>query len=696
MSSTPIDPQLAALAEEANVVIGWQDAEGMPQRVQVDTLRTVLAAFGVPADTQADIRDSRERLRMARESDQLPPLLTVEVGGRIAVPSARMDRSWRLKASYGADLEEAEGSLPAGKGGLTAPDKPGYYTLALGAEEVTVAVAPRRAFGVANLTRGRPRPWGIGVQMGALRRAGDGGLGDFTALAQMARAARGQGADAMAISPVHAMFAASPERYSPYAPSSRLFLNALHVDPGAACGPDVLRSLIASHELAEEMAALESEDLVDWPRAARVRHTLLRSVFEWASTDIALGQALEAFRSAEGEPLERHARFEALQAHFHREARPGGWQAWPGEFHDPASPAVTAFARDHAREVAFHAFCQYLARQGLDDAQRAAIDAGMSIGVIADLAVGTDGGGSQAWSHHREMVHGLSVGAPPDALNRLGQDWGLTTYSPLALQSEGFAGFIGLLRAALRSAGGVRIDHVLGLRRLWMVPHGAAATEGAYVRYPLEDMLRLVALESHLHRAIVIGEDLGTVPSDFRSRIAGTGVMGLRVLWFERATDGGFIAPSYWSESAVATTGTHDVATVSGWWGGNDIRQREMAGLGDPVNDEHAQRSRERGALWRSMCASGAARDEWAPPPPEDTWPVCLAAVAHVARAPAPLAMFPIEDILALPDQPNLPGPTDATHPNWRRRLPGDAAMVFAEPIAQATCAAAARSRRGG
>src|SRR6201991_4814516 len=228
----------------------------------------------------------------------------------------------------------------------------------------------------------------------------------------------------------------------------------------------------------------------------------------------------------------------------------------------------------------------------LVDAQRAAIDAGMSIGLVADLAVGTDGGGSQAWSHHREMIHGLSVGAPPDALNRLGQDWGLTTYSPLALQSEGFAGFIGLLRAALRSAGGVRIDHVLGLRRLWMVPHGAAATEGAYVRYPLEDMLRLVALESHLHRAIVIGEDLGTVPSDFRQAIGEKGVLGIRVLWFERAADGGFIAPSEWSDKAMATTSTHDVSTVAGWWSGRDVEWRKRTGLDNPELDEAAQREK--------------------------------------------------------------------------------------------------------
>jgi 4-alpha-glucanotransferase len=692
MSSTVIDPQLAALAEDAGVVIGWQDADGQLQRVPAETLRTVLAALDVPAQSPAQVEESRERLRAWRERSEPLPLVTATAGGRIALPSISDDRPYRLRAQFD-DQRATDGVLAGGRGGLEAPAQPGYYTLSLGDNEITVAVAPQRGFGIGDLPPARRHPWGVGVQMGSLRREGGGGLGDFTALAQMAVAAQRQGADAIGISPVHAMFAATPERYSPYAPSSRIFLNALHADPGALCGEQVLRSLIASHDLGEELAALEAMPLLDWPRAARARSTLLRSVFEWASADPAVLARLDAFRTAEGEPLERHARFEALQAHFHREGRPGGWQAWPEAFHDPASAAVLSFARDHSREVAFHAFCQWLCREGLDQAQHAARDAGMSIGLIADLAVGTDGGGSQAWSHGRELIGGLSIGAPPDLLNRKGQDWGLTTFSPIGMQREGFAGFIGMLRAALRSAGGVRIDHVLGLRRLWMVPHGAAPTEGAYVRYPLEDLLRLTALESHLNRAVVIGEDLGTVPSDFRSRIAGTGVMGIRVLWFERAADGGFIAPSHWSESAVATTSTHDVATVASWWSGNDIHQRELAGLGDPDGDEYAQRGRERAALWRSMCASGAAQDEWAPPPPEDTWPVAIAAAAHVARSPAPLVMLPIEDILSLPDQPNLPGPTDDTHPNWRRRLPEPAASLFESPIAKATCEAAARSR---
>jgi 4-alpha-glucanotransferase len=361
---------------------------------------------------------------------------------------------------------------------------------------------------------------------------------------------------------------------------------------------------------------------------------------------------------------------------------------------------VATFAREHGREVAFHAFLQWLAQRGLEDAQHAARASGMAIGLISDLAVGTDPGGSQAWSHYGEVLHGLSVGAPPDLLNRHGQDWGLTTFSPMGLQRSGYAGYLAMLRTALAHAGGVRIDHVLGLKRLWLVPHGFGATEGAYVRYPLDDMLRLLAIESLHYRAVVIGEDLGTVPADFRQRLAEAGALGIRVLWFERAADRGFIAPAHWSSEAMATTSTHDVPTVAGWWSGRDIEWRARTGLAEPGVDEIAERAVDRGRLWRAMCASGAALDaggspdEHRPPAADDVVPVAVAAAGHVARAPAPLVVLPAEDLLALAEQPNLPGPTDALHPNWRRRLPETAALLFDGPVAQACCSAIAAARQ--
>jgi 4-alpha-glucanotransferase len=688
--NAPLDDRLALLAEQAGVDVHWRDALDRPQSVPADTLRAVLRALGLPADNAGDVEESLHRLEEERAGSFLPRLITADVGTDIQVAPVPRGRTWKLLGEGDATI--GEGELASGDSRLPAPREPGYYTLFLDDAEITLAVAPSRAFGVADV-KGLHRPWGTAVQVSGLRRPGDGGIGDFTALTLCARAAAEKGADALAISPVHALFAAAPERYSPYAPSSRLFLNGLYVDPVQTSGEQTVRAVIDTHNLRQELAELEWLELIDWPRAARARMTILRSVYEWASVDFAHSERFAAFRREQGEALERHARFEALHADFTAHGRPGGWQGWPSAFHDPSSPEVAAFAREHSREVGFHAWLQWLAAQGLSGAQKAARDAGMKIGLIADLAVGADSGGSHAWAHQSEMLRGLSVGAPPDALNRLGQDWGLTTFSPRGLRDTGFRGFIGMLRAALAYSGGVRIDHILGLKRLWMVPHGAGATEGAYVRYPLQDLLRLIALESHLHRAIVIGEDLGTVPADFRQAIGEKCVLGIRVLWFERAADGGFISPHEWSATAMATTSTHDVPTVAGWWSGRDIEWRKKAGLDDPNLDEVAEREADRHRLWSAMVASGSAWNEDAPPAADDISPVVVAAAKHVAQAPAPVAIFPVEDVLGLHEQPNLPGPTDAVHPNWRRRMPDSSSRLFDGPIAHAVSAAIDQTR---
>jgi 4-alpha-glucanotransferase len=688
--NAPLDDRLALLAEQAGVDVHWRDALDRPQAVPADTLRAVLRALGLPADNADDVEESLRRLESERSGGSVPRMITADAGAPIEVPAAARGRAWKLLGE--GDGLVAEGELPSSETRIPGPSAPGYYTLYLDDNEVMVAVAPPRAFGVGDI-EGARRPWGMAVQVSGLRRPGDGGIGDFTALSLCARAAAEKGADALAISPVHALFAAAPERYSPYAPSSRLFLNGLYIDPVQTSGEQTVRAVIDTHNLRQELAELEWLELIDWPRAARARMTILRSVYEWASVDFAHSERFAAFRREQGEPLERHARFEALHADFTAHGRPGGWQGWPAGFHDPASPEVAAFAREHAREVGFHAWLQWLAAQGLTAAQKAARDAGMKIGLIADLAVGADSGGSHAWAHQAEMLKGLSVGAPPDALNRLGQDWGLTTFSPRGLRETGFRGFIGMLRAALAYSGGVRIDHILGLKRLWMVPHGAGATEGAYVRYPLQDLLRLIALESHLHRAVVIGEDLGTVPADFRQAIGEKNVLGIRVLWFERAADQGFISPREWPVTAMATTSTHDIPTVAGWWSGRDIEWRKRTGLDDPDVDEAAQREVDRHRLWSAMYASNSAYNEESPPAPDDISPVVVAAAKHVSQSPAPIAIFPVEDVLGLHEQPNLPGPTDAIHPNWRRRMPDSSSRLFDGPIAHAVSKAIDQTR---
>ena len=294
----------------------------------------------------------------------------------------------------------------------------------------------------------------------------------------------------------------------------------------------------------------------------------------------------------------------------------------------------------------------------------------MAIGIVADLAVGADGGGSQAWSRQREMMIGASIGAPPDLLNALGQSWGLAAFSPRALRANGFRAWIDMLRAAFAHAGGIRIDHVLGLTRMWLVPDGADAHEGAYLRYPFDDLLRLVELESWRHRAVVIGEDLGTVPEGLPERLSAAGLLGIRVLWFERAWQAPgqpFRPPVQWSDGALAVTTTHDLPTTAGWWSGRDIDWRAKLGLFGEYSSEEAERTSreaERTLLWNAMCEAGVAHGER---PAADRPPI-TEALRFVGATRAPLALSPVEDALGV-EQPNLPGTTD-THPNWRLRMP--------------------------
>ncbi|MDR9438497.1 MAG: 4-alpha-glucanotransferase, partial [Halomonas sp.] len=387
-------------------------------------------------------------------------------------------------------------------------------------------------------------------------------------------------------------------------------------------------------------------------------------------------KALAAFRQAGGSQLKCHCRFEALQASF----GPSDWRDWPRALRDPASPEVEHFATAHAHEVGFHAFLQWLAADGFSRAQAAAREAGMAVGLIADLAVGADAAGSQAWSRQGEMLHGVSIGAPPDLINVHGQDWGLAAFSPHGLICSGFRSFIDMLRSAFAHAGGLRIDHVLGLLRLWLIPHGEPPTQGGYLRYPLEDMLRLLALESWRHRAIVIGEDLGTVAPGFSDRLVSHGILGMQVLWFEQDDDEAFLPANAWSHEAMATTSTHDLPTVAGWWAGRDIDWRSRLGLLGVMQSAAAEREarrRARAGLASVLGLLGSHPTTAALEAADISASQVLDACArHLGRTPAPLVLLPVEDALGLEEQANLPGTFDE-HPNWRRRWMADADLLL-------------------
>lgn len=694
---------LARLAERAGLALEWQDALGHAQRVSDETARTLLDALGLPCDTASRVRQSHAVLDAEASPRQPAPLITAEAGRAIALQASFAKDTTR----YRVELEQGDRidgflSVPRGQPGLLSPiSEPGYHTLTVNDRQIRLAVAPPRCYtvrdalaelrgpGRTNARGGGHARWGIAVQAYALRRPNDGGIGDYTALADFARRAAAHGADALAVSPLHAMFSAEPAKSSPYSPSSRRFLNALHIDAAAVFGEAAMRAAIDALRLADELARLEALPLVDWPDAARARLTVLRALFDrfaahGASEHPALVDDFRAFCTCGGRALEDHARFEALHAkHIALEPARGHWRDWPCGLRDPRSAEINAFADAHRTEIDFHRFLQWLAARGLDNAQRAARDSSMAMGIIADLAVGCDSAGSDAWSCPHDMLQRISIGAPPDLFNQAGQSWGLTTFSPRGLRANGFAPFIDMLRAAFGHAGGIRIDHILGLRRLWLVPEGASARDGAYLRYPLDDLLRLIALESWRHRAIVIGEDLGTVPAGFRTRLATAGLLGIRVLWFERGeappAPAPFKPPGEWDADVVATTTTHDLPTVTGWWQGVDIDERARIGQTAPASAAAARRERaqDRAALWSALQQAGLAPREHTLPAPSCA-PIDEA-LAFVARTPATLVTIPLEDLTGMAEQPNLPGSTDE-HPNWRRRIAASIDALFSEP----------------
>lgn len=681
--------QLHILAARAGLSVDWIDANGRLQTVSPEALRKVLDGLGYPAESADDICISLQRLHTSSTPSAVPPLLTLDHGSLLDLstwfaPKTPFVLNFEDGTTVAATLTDTA-HLPA-----VAPV--GYQQLRIAGQHVTLAVAPATCYSMAMATdTDVPRAWGLTVQLYGLRRRGDGGYGDIQALEALARAAGERGADALAISPVHAMFACDTQRYSPYSPSSRLFLNALYASPETILGEQALRMAIDETGLGAELERLEALPLIDWPGAARAKWTLLHALYKnFCSEAHPLYDDFIHFRHCGGEALENHCRFEALQAECPTLGMSQDWREWPDEFKNPQSGAITEFAVRHGEQISFHAFAQWLIARSLERAQVAARSSGMRVGLIADLAVGADGAGSQAWSRQDELLSALSVGAPPDILNRSGQSWGISAFSPDGLKRNGFRAFIEMLQANLAHAGGLRIDHVLGLQRLWVVPVGSPPREGAYLNYPFDDLLRLLALESWRHKVIVLGEDLGTVPDGLHDKLSARAILGMRVLLFEQ--DNAHFKPILqWSDQALAITSTHDLPTLAGWWSERDIDWNSTLGHIDEQTerDWRESRQRERRGLRHALSQDSANfRNDVS-----ESAQIIDASVRYLGHTRAPLVLLPMEDLLGVEEQFNLPGTIDS-HPNWRRRLPGDCATLLEGDDATRRLALLAQARQ--
>ena len=507
------------------------------------------------------------------------------------------------------------------------------------------------------------RSWGLFCQLYELRSDRSWGIGDFADLAALSEVAAAAGADFVGINPLHALFMADPERTSPFTPSNRQFLNPLYI------AMDELPGNTRPDKAA--LAKVQAAEMVDYGLVARIKHKGLRAVFarkpfdgnRWPESDF------DAFRAEGGLSLERHALFEALSQAMVEQGRGAGWTDWPDAYRDPDSPEVATFAKKNARAVTYQVWLQWIAARQLSAAAEAGREAGMRIGLYLDLAVGEAPDGSATWSDKSFTLQGVVVGAPPDVFSQEGQNWALSALSPTALARADYAPFRALIAAQLKYAGALRIDHVMALRQLFLIPDNAPASAGTHVAYPLAEMLRVVAEEAEKHDAVVIGEDLGWVPDGFRDILQAANVMAYRILYFEQDW-GLFTRASTYPEKALACVSTHDLPTLAGWWAGDDIALRERFGLIDAAKaaSDVARRNDERVALVNAFIDGGELPPD-AQDGAADTLPprVLTAAYQFLASTPSMLVGVRLADLVGPEGQTNVPG-TMEEHPNWRRR----------------------------
>lgn len=671
---------LAAQAAELGIDPEYVDARGTRRRVPDKALRRLIAALR-PQESPLRRLLGALRVSQAPRASHTDPLVWRRGQTQsLAVPEISAGREWQLfsgsdEIARGAPVLRIPDDVPLGIHRLIVRPDTGGGSHGTNADPSTASliVAPQQAYQLEDIAA--ERLWVLAVQLYAVRSRRNWGHGDFTDLAHLIRLAGEVGAAGIGLNPLHALFDDRPEQASPYAPNSRLFLNILYIDPDAI--PEFPGADAAG--VSAEIERLRASELVEYGAVAAAKGKALRAAYESFRDrpDPQRQAAFEAFRAERGEALSRFAAFEVLRRRFKRV-----WWEWPAKWRQPTAAKIKSLQTEAAEDMGYYEFVQWIADAQLGAARAEARRLGLAIGLYIDLAVGVEPGGADAWSAQESIIPQVEVGAPPDLLNTAGQAWGVAAFNPRALEEAAFAPFVELLGAAMRHAGAIRLDHVLGLNRLYLIPLGCAPQEGAYVRYPLHALLAVVALLSTAQRCLVIGEDLGTVPEDLRGILADWGIWSYFVTLFERRDDGHFQPPEQYRRNALVTFSTHDLPTFEGWRRGHDLRIKHGLGLDPGETDE--ERARAEWLLGEALGRSEISADR--------SWTL-IDIVRFLARTPSRLLVVQIDDVLGLIDQPNVPGTVDE-HPNWRRRLPVAVEDLAAHEVLRTVAAALAEEHR--
>ncbi|EKO3591217.1 4-alpha-glucanotransferase [Vibrio metschnikovii] len=700
---------LKQVAEMARIADSYVSAWGDEATVSDDTIRRLLASLGYDTTNDQTLLASAQK---KHKKEVLDPVLVISEGDAIEVPlylgvSARESEfNWRIETEQGEVLEgylqsqivrdeRAEGgplvfALPSGLAW-------GYHTLLVTRKRrkapytMTLIIAPRACYKQPALLQGK-KLWGPSIQLYTLRTQHNWGMGDFGDLKQLVADIASRGGDFVGLNPIHSLFPANPEGASPYSPSSRRWLNILYIDvssvPEFALSAEAQQQ-VGSQDFQQRLQKVRETHWVNYTEVAELKMSVLPLLFNEFkrrhldnNTDRA--RAFLAFVEQGGESLVHQAAFDALHTDLHaQDNQVWGWPVFPEKYRHFDNAAVQKYIEEHRERVHLYMYLQWVADTQINEVQALADEKGMAVGLYRDLAVGVADSGAETWADNGSLVLDASIGAPPDVLGPLGQNWGLPPLNPQTLHATAYDAYIKLLRANMKHCGALRIDHVLGLLRLWWIPKGENATQGAYIYYPVKDMLAILALESHRHQCSVIGEDLGTVPDEIVALLRDAGVHSYKVFFFETSKeDGGFISPTHYAEQSMAALCTHDMPTLRGFWHCDDLKMgREIGLYPDEAQLQELFTDRlkcKQGILnsvdWHGYLPAGIGRD--AQLVPMDSY-LSEALQLHVAAGSSALLSVQLEDWLEMDKPVNIPG-TVNEYPNWRRKLSMNLDEIFA------------------
>ncbi len=706
----------------------YHDYRGDLRHFSLKTKTDLLRAMGCPVDDQAALAAELSEREIARWRELLRPVAAAR-GGRIGIelniPAREFGSSlvWTVNLEGGgthtgvtstADCPELWRGEVAGswitRRRFEVPVElpPGYHEFEVGlggtVARCRLILSPPVCFEPPAILEGR-RLWGVAVQLYTVRSRCNWGIGDFADLQQLIRWLAPHGAGFIGLNPLHALAPADPARASPYSASSRHFLNVMYIAVPVIpefleC--DAARARAGEADFAERLKQLRAAPLVDYGGVAKLKFEILELLFrDFSDRHLSLeterGKEFLAFVQDGGALLGSHALFDALDRHFCATlGTPSGWLSWPHEYRDVNGAAAREFALTHAKDVQFHQYLQWVAHDQLAGAQALARDLCMPIGLYGDYAVGSNPSGSETWMDQTSYRMGAEIGAPPDPLALRGQGWGIPPVDPVVMETQRLQGFVRLIRDNMHYYGALRLDHVMSLFRLWWVAAGDAPNEGAYVHYPLQKLLTVVALESVRSACLVVGEDLGVVPDEIRRSMPEFGLYHYKVVLFEKVA-GRFRRPEEFVRRGLGTVTTHDMPTLRSYWEGRDIDLRRDLNLYpsmDVQNEVTREREQDRVALLAALAEQGLQ-----PPMPEASGGAFTAALAHalhiyLARSATLLVALQIEDLLGMIEPVNVPG-TYHEYPNWQRKLTADVEDMATRSDLGAAFADIAQARAG-